>query len=245
MTGTAWEARREFLQFYCLHVLRIPTNKVCQRHRVYRAFHATRAEKFADMAASAAREHAAGRAVLLGTKSIGDSELVSQALTLAGVPHEVLNAVQHEREADIVAQAGRDGAVTVATNMAGRGTDIKLTPEVRARGGLHVILAELHSSARIDRQLHGRAGRQGDPGSVADIISLEDDLFTTAPGWLRRAIDMLRRARRGREVAQAILWTLAAWWQWTEDRKAFDMRRRMVRSNRHFADMISYSGKQT
>lgn len=245
MTGTAWEARREFLQFYSLHVLRIPTNKACQRHRVYRAFHATRAEKFADMAADAAREHAAGRAVLLGTKSIGDSELVSQALTLAGVPHEVLNAVQHEREADIVAQAGREGAVTVATNMAGRGTDIKLTPGVRARGGLHVILAELHSSARIDRQLHGRAGRQGDPGSVADIVSLEDDLFTTAPAWLRRAIDMLRRARRGREVARAILWKLAAWRQWTEDRKAFAMRRRMVRSNRHFADMISYSGKQT
>lgn len=245
MTGTAWEARREFLQFYCLHVLRIPTHKACQRHRVYRAFHATRAEKFADMAASAAREHAAGRAVLLGTKSIGDSELVSQALTLAGVHHEVLNAVQHEREADIVAQAGREGVVTVATNMAGRGTDIKLSPAVRDSGGLHVILAELHNSARIDRQLYGRAGRQGDPGSVADIVSLEDDLFITAPVWLRRLMHMLRRAPRGRAAAQALLWKLAAWWQWTEDRRAFAMRRRMVRSNRQFADMISYSGKQT
>lgn len=248
MTGTAWEARGEFLQFYGLRVLRIPTNRPCRRVRVRRLLCRDAEEKLQGVVDDVLREHAAGRAVLVGAKSIGSSERISQALTRAGVLHEVLNAVQHEQEARIVSEAGRRGAVTVATNMAGRGTDIKLEEAVRTAGGLHVVLTEMHASARVDRQLYGRSGRQGDPGSVADIISLRDDMFAIAPAWLRRILDLLVRfgasGRFGAHVAASAAWKLAALWQWEGARRAFAQRRQLVRDNRRFADMISYSGKQ-
>ncbi|MCL1939748.1 MAG: prepilin peptidase [Desulfovibrionaceae bacterium] len=245
MTGTAWEARREFLQFYRLAVVRIPTHRPCIRYRCYHAFHVTHEEKIRDIVNEAAREHAKGRPVLVGTKSIEASEHVSAALTKAGIVHEVLNAVQHEREAEIITLAGRKNAVTVATNMAGRGTDIKLEDSVREHGGLHVILTELHSSVRVDRQLHGRAGRQGDPGTVAEIIAMEDDLFATIPAWVRRLLKELLRTTVAGVRARKIAWKIAALCQWFGDRRAFRMRKQMIQSNRHFADMISYSGKQT
>ncbi|MDD3311117.1 prepilin peptidase [Pseudodesulfovibrio sp.] len=242
MTGTAWEARGEFLQFFRLAVVRIPTHRPCIRRVCYRAFHVTNDEKIRDIVANVAQEHEKGRAVLVGTKSISASEQVSKALRQAGIFHEVLNAVQHGREAEIVALAGREGAVTVATNMAGRGTDIKLDDRVRESGGLHVILTELHGSVRVDRQLHGRAGRQGDPGSVAEIIGLEDDLFATLPRWARRALTALLRTGRAERQARRAAWIVARLLQRLGDYKAFRMRRRMVRSKRQFADMISYSG---
>jgi preprotein translocase subunit SecA len=244
MTGTAWEARREFLQFYRLAVLRIPTHRPCLRRLSYRAFHTTKAGKIRDIVGETVREHARGRAVLVGTKSIEASEQVSAALAGAGLVHEVLNAVQHEREAEIIARAGREKAVTVATNMAGRGTDIKLEGPVRDRGGLHVILTELHSSVRVDRQLHGRAGRQGDPGTVAEIISLEDDLFAAIPAWVRRLLGALLTTGFAGRPAAAAAWKIAALCQWLGDRRAFRLRRQMVKSNSYFADMISYSGKR-
>ncbi len=245
MTGTAWEARKEFLQFYRLFVARIPTHRPCVRRRSYRAFHATMEAKIRDIADQAAREHARGRAVLVGTKSIGASDTISAALAGRGIVHEVLNAVQHEREAEIVALAGQPFAVTVATNMAGRGTDIKLAPAVRDLGGLHVILTEMHSSVRVDRQLHGRCGRQGDPGTTADIICLEDDLFVTIPAWVRRLLGALLKTRAIAPPARALAWRIARLCQTLGDRRAFLMRKQMVQSNRYFADMISYSGKQT
>ncbi len=245
MTGTAWEARREFLQFYRLAVVRLPTHRPCLRRLAHRAFHPTRAEKLRDIVNETVKEHAKGRAVLVGTKSIEASDRVSAALSGAGLAHEVLNAVQHEREAEIIALAGREKAVTVATNMAGRGTDIKLEASVRDRGGLHVILTELHESVRVDRQLHGRAGRQGDPGTVAEIISLEDDLFAVVPAWVRRLLGALLTTKFAARKAGAIAWKIAALCQWLGDRRAFGRRRRMVKSNSYFADMLSYSGKRT
>ena len=245
MTGTAWEARKEFLQFYRLSVVRIPTHRPCIRYRSYRAFYTTQEEKIREIAVEAQREHAKGRAVLVGTKSIGSSEEISRALTQIGLHHEVLNAVQHEREAEIISLAGCAKSVTVATNMAGRGTDIKLESGVRESGGLHVILTELHDSSRVDRQLYGRSGRQGDPGSVADIISLSDDLFATIPLWVKRLLHLLLRVRHGRRITTAIAWKIAALCQWLGDGKAFSRRKQMVQGNRHFVDMISYSGKKT
>ena len=248
MTGTAWEAREEFLQFYGLRVLRIPSHRPCRRSRACRLFLRDGEAKLQSVVEAVVREHGRGRAVLVGSKSIGESEHISRALAGAGVPHEVLNAVQHEREAQIVSQAGRRGAVTVATDMAGRGTDIKLDAAVRETGGLHVILTELHVSARVDRQLYGRSGRQGDPGSVADIICLEDDLFSTASVWLRGLLIWLLRhgesGRSGCRHAFAVAWGLATLRQWLGARRAFVQRRHLVRDNRRFADLISYSGKQ-
>jgi preprotein translocase subunit SecA len=246
MTGTAWEARNEFLQFYNLFVVRIPTHRPCIRTTDYRGFHCTNEEKLRDVTRLAAEAHASGRPVLIGTRSIEASEQVSAALLRANIAHEVLNAVHHDREAEIVALAGRSGTVTVATNMAGRGTDIKLGEGVQEMGGLLVILTEMHASRRIDRQLHGRSGRQGDPGSAAEIICLEDMLFETVPRPLRRFLHLLlAQAGALRRPACALAWKIAALLQWLGDRRALQQRRRMIFSNRKFAEMISYSGKQT
>ena len=177
MTGTALTEDAEFREIYKLPVEVIPSNKPVQRvdHEdlVYRTIQA----KYNAVADDVERRHAKGQPVLVGTVSIESSEKLSAALTKRGIAHEVLNAKHHEREAHIVAQAGRYGAVTIATNMAGRGTDIKLTKEVKEAGGLAIIGTERHESRRVDRQLRGRAGRQGDPGSSVFFVSLEDDLM--------------------------------------------------------------------
>ena len=177
MTGTALTEDAEFREIYKLPVEVIPSNKPVQRvdHEdlVYRTIQA----KYNAVADDVERRHAKGQPVLVGTVSIESSEKLSAALTKRGIAHEVLNAKHHEREAHIVAQAGRYGAVTIATNMAGRGTDIKLTKEVKEAGGLAIIGTERHESRRVDRQLRGRAGRQGDPGSSVFYVSLEDKLM--------------------------------------------------------------------
>jgi preprotein translocase subunit SecA len=144
------------------------------------------------VAARAIALAAGGRAVLVGTRSVQASEELSAVLARLGQLHQVLNALQDQHEAAIVALAGQPGRVTVATNMAGRGTDIVLAPEVRRAGGLHVILSEFHESRRIDRQLYGRAGRQGDPGSCEAIVSLDDELFVQYAPWLVRWLRMGR-----------------------------------------------------
>ena len=245
MTGTAWEARSEFLQFYSLLVVPIPTHRPCLRRVTFRDFYRVNGDKLRGVARCTAEAHATGRPVLIGTRSIEASEKVSAALRQAGIAHEVLNAVQHDREAEIVALAGRPGAVTVATNMAGRGTDIKLGQDVKELGGLLVILTEMHASRRIDRQLHGRSGRQGDPGAVAELISLDDALFEAVPRPLRRVLHLLLAAAGMlRRPACALAWNIAALLQWQGDRRAFHQRRQMLFANRKFAEMISYSGKQ-
>lgn len=181
MTGTASNAKREFRRTYKLKVHTIPTHRPCirrgEQHRVF----ASLDQKWSAIAVDVLKKLETGRAVLIGTPSVAASERLSQKLTSLEIPHQVLNARFEEMEAEIIANAGQHQAVTVATNMAGRGTDIKLADSVREAGGLHVIATEMHSSARIDRQLVGRGARQGDPGSYQFFLSLEDELLAAVP----------------------------------------------------------------
>ena len=177
MTGTAETEAGEFWNIYKLDVVVIPTNKPIARHDMNDRIYRTKREKYNAVIDEIVNMVNQGRPVLVGTTSVEISELLSRMLTLRKIKHNVLNAKLHQQEAQIVAEAGRAGVVTIATNMAGRGTDIKLTPEVKAAGGLAIIGTERHESRRVDRQLRGRAGRQGDPGSSVFYVSLEDDLM--------------------------------------------------------------------
>jgi preprotein translocase subunit SecA len=177
MTGTAATEAQEFWEIYKLDVVVIPTNKPCIRIDYDDVIYRTKKEKYNAVIDEIERMHKIGRPVLVGTTSVEVSELLSRMLKRRGIPHNVLNAKHHQREAEIVANAGLRGMVTIATNMAGRGTDIKLGPGVAELGGLHVIGTERHEARRIDLQLRGRAGRQGDPGSSRFFLSLEDDLL--------------------------------------------------------------------
>ena len=177
MTGTALTEEKEFRDIYGMDVIEIPTNKPIARKDLDDAVYMTKKEKFHAVVESIKEAHEKGQPVLVGTITIETSELLSGMLKRQGIPHKVLNAKFHELEAEIVAEAGRHGAVTIATNMAGRGTDIKLDEESRAVGGLKIIGTERHESRRIDNQLRGRSGRQGDPGESRFYISLEDDLM--------------------------------------------------------------------
>ncbi|WP_167619677.1 preprotein translocase subunit SecA [Maribellus sediminis] len=177
MTGTAETEAGEFWDIYKLEVVVIPTNKPIVRDDRQDLVYKTKREKYNAVIDEIVNLHNAGRPVLVGTTSVEISELLSRMLKIKGIKHNVLNAKLHAREAEIVAEAGHSGTVTIATNMAGRGTDIKLTPEVKEAGGLAIIGTERHDSRRVDRQLRGRAGRQGDPGSSQFYVSLEDDLM--------------------------------------------------------------------
>ena len=209
MTGTARQAAGELWQVYRLPVVPIPTNQPCLRKILPPLILPTIEEKQQRILQEVLDIHKTGRPVLIGTKSILSSRQISDLLRQHQLPHQVLNAINHEQEAEIVAAAGQRGRITVATNMAGRGTDIKLGLGVASLGGLHVIAAEANESTRIDRQLYGRAARQGDPGSVRSIISLEDERVNqygkkaasllqrihskTSPGaWLKMAKGLLR-----------------------------------------------------
>ncbi len=177
MTGTAETEEAEFYQIYKLEVVVIPTNKPVIREDLDDAVYRTKREKYNAVIQQIEELKKQGRPVLVGTTSVEVSETLSRMLKRKGIQHNVLNAKQHQREAEIVAHAGEMGAVTIATNMAGRGTDIKLGAGVRERGGLYILGTERHESRRIDRQLRGRSGRQGDPGTSKFFISLEDDLM--------------------------------------------------------------------
>ncbi|WP_294824071.1 preprotein translocase subunit SecA [uncultured Flavobacterium sp.] len=177
MTGTAVTEAGEFWEIYKLDVVEIPTNRGIARKDQNDLIYRTMREKFNAVIEDVSELSAAGRPVLIGTTSVEISELLSRMLKMRNVQHNVLNAKLHKKEAEIVAEAGKPGVVTIATNMAGRGTDIKLTPEVKAKGGLAIIGTERHDSRRVDRQLRGRAGRQGDPGSSQFYVSLEDNLM--------------------------------------------------------------------
>lgn len=177
MTGTALTEEKEFREIYGMDVIEIPTNRPVIRKDLDDAVYKTKKEKFHAVVEAIKEAHAKGQPVLVGTITIETSEYLSGLLRKQGIPHEVLNAKFHEREAEIVALAGQHGAVTIATNMAGRGTDIKLDDDARAAGGLKIIGTERHEARRIDNQLRGRSGRQGDPGESRFYISLEDDLM--------------------------------------------------------------------
>lgn len=182
LTGTAWEARTEFQKVYGLQVQRIASHRPSQRRELTPIVCCTREAKWTAVVTEAQKVLAQGRSVLIGTRCIPASEEISACLNQVGIECAVLNATNPEKEAEIVAQAGVQGRVTVATNMAGRGTDIEITDAVRAAGGLHVIGTELHAARRIDRQLAGRCGRQGDPGSFRQYMAVDDELISAAWG---------------------------------------------------------------
>lgn len=193
MTGTAAIARREFKKNYDLKVSVIPTNRRCIREGLSPRIFSTMQTKWQMVVQEIQKLTKAGRALLVGTPSVDASEALGAALQQLGIEHRILNAKFHEMEADIVSEAGRPSRVTIATNMAGRGTDIELDDLVRENGGLHVIATEMHSSARIDRQLVGRAARQGDPGSFQFFLSLEDELLRCLEpkkreGYMKQAV---------------------------------------------------------
>lgn len=182
MTGTASSSARELNKIYKLRVVPIPTNRPAVRQRLEDAVFGSAEAKWEAIVEEVRELHASGRPILIGTRSIDKSELLSRLLTAMGIEHQVLNANHIAAEADIVARAGQRGRVTVSTNMAGRGTDIKLGEGIDELGGLHVICTEMHDSARIDRQLIGRCGRQGDPGTFRQYLGLDDDILLAGLG---------------------------------------------------------------
>ncbi|MBA5869150.1 MAG: prepilin peptidase [Nitrospira sp. CR2.1] len=186
MTGTAREVAGELWSVYRLGVATIPPNRPMRRVAVHDRVFGTSDARWAAVVRAVAQLHGQHRPVLIGTRSVAASERVSRLLCAAGLPHRVLNARQDREEAEIVAQAGEPGRITVATNMAGRGTDIHLGAGVAERGGLHVLATERHDAGRVDRQLFGRCGRQGDPGSYQVLLSLEDDVVAAHATWLGR-----------------------------------------------------------
>ncbi|TFL17280.1 preprotein translocase subunit SecA [Jannaschia formosa] len=236
MTGTARDVRGELWAVYRLGVVPIPTNRRSRRRTSRDRVHRTEALKWRAVVRRARAAVEAGRAVLIGTRSVAASDAVSAALTEAGLAHHVLSARQDVEEATVVAQAGQAGRITVATNMAGRGTDIHLDDAVRAAGGLHVIMTERHESRRIDRQLAGRAGRQGDPGRVEVHLSLEDDLLRR---YLPDAAAGLRGPLARRLIGPGLIRTA----QKRAERVDARARRAVLRSDEKLADFLAFAGR--
>lgn len=244
MTGTAREAARELWQIYGLPVIAIPSNRPCIRQQWTDQFHLTEDAKWQAIVAEVERLHATGRPLLIGTRSVRASERLGQWLAERGLETQVLNATRLKEEAAIISLAGERGRITIATNMAGRGTDIKLGRGVGALGGLHVIATEWHESSRVDRQLFGRAGRQGDPGSAQAFVSLEDELVQRyLSGSTKRVLEpILRRElpakarlmRAGFKLAQSKAQALA--------RK---QRQNILRSDLWLDQALSFSGADT
>jgi preprotein translocase subunit SecA len=227
MTGTAWEVRGELWRDYRLPVVRIPTHRPVVRSRETDSRFSTETDKFSAVAARAEVLHRQGRPVLVGTRSVASSERLGSMLAERGVTCSILNATREAEEAAIVARAGKQGAVTVATNMAGRGTDILLEPETRALGGLVVLATERHDEGRVDRQLFGRAGRQGDPGLARAYVSLDDPLivhFALKPlVWMYR----VSAGGPGRVLGRLVWWQA----QWTAGRRAAVLRKEAMKGD--------------
>jgi preprotein translocase subunit SecA len=244
MSGTVGESAGEFWAVYGLKVVRIPTHRPLRRRNLGTRLLATRAEKWRMVIERAQEMRRNGRPVLIGTRSVAASEQISQLLSERGLSHEVLNARQDKQEADIVAAAGQAGRITVATNMAGRGTDIKLKPEVIETGGLHVILTEFHESARIDRQLFGRCARQGNPGSIEAVVSLQDELFLRFVGLrLYRFAALLAQRVRGERMSRLLGGLLRSAAQRHAERLHSRTRRDTVEQDKRFDKSLAFAGK--
>jgi len=241
MTGTAAEVGRELWQVYHLPVAMIPTNRPCLRKQIPDQIFVSASTKWRAVVAEIRRIHKSGRPILVGTRSVRESEHLSELLNADGLEHQVLNAVRHAEEAQIVAGAGQAGKITVATNMAGRGTDIKLGRGVADWGGLHVIATERHEASRIDRQLYGRAGRQGDPGSAQAFVSLEDEL---ASRHARRTSALLRRhfGQTDREITCSMTRQLFARSQHRAEGLARQQRNAVLRSDGWLDDFLGFTG---
>ena len=243
MTGTAREVAAELQAVYRLPVVRVATHRPVRRRWLGQRVTARSDEKWDRIARRVAELHARGRPVLVGTRSVAASELLAKRLEGLGIPHRVLNARQDREEAEIVAQAGGEGRVTVATNMAGRGTDIRLAPGVAERGGLHVISSERHEARRIDRQLHGRCGRQGEPGSTEGIVSLEDEVFDVHAGPLARLLAALGRDRAATRWGRAALDAAVRLAQRRAERLHSRARRALLRHDANLDRMLAFSGR--
>lgn len=240
MTGTAQEVADELWSVYRLRTVRVPPHRPLRRHaRGERLFRDTGTKWVAVVSAIRAL-HEQGRPILVGTRSVGASEHLSGLLSRAGLPHCVLNARQDEQEAEIIEQAGRRGRITVATNMAGRGTDIRLDGAVVALGGLHVLATERHEAGRIDRQLFGRCARQGDPGSYCAFLSLEDELFTVyGPAGLVPVVQALLRGDRALSGWLSRWVTAAA--QRAAERRHARIRRGLLRADERMGEALAFT----
>ncbi|OHB67300.1 MAG: hypothetical protein A2Y77_11960 [Planctomycetes bacterium RBG_13_62_9] len=243
MTGTAREATAEFWQIYHLPVVVIPTDRPCVRQYLPDLVFTNQAAKWQRIVAQIVQVHATSRPILVGTRSVRASERLSQLLTEQGLEHQVLNATHHREEAQIVAQAGQRGWITVATNMAGRGTDIKLGPGIAALGGLHVIAAERNESGRIDRQLFGRCARQGDPGSAQAVVSFEDEFVSrhakTLVNYLKR-----RHGTGDQEIPSSVSRAAFRYAQWRADRLALRRRKAVMRADHWLDEHLSFAGRE-
>ena len=244
MTGTAREISGELQYTYNLPVVSIPTNRPLKRERLHDRIYATASQKWAAVVKSISELHQKGRPVLVGTRSVEASEHLSLLLAKADLPHRVLNARQDKEEALIIAKAGERGSITVATNMAGRGTDIRLAEGVAKLGGLQVIATERHEAGRIDRQLFGRCGRQGDPGSYGVFVSLEDELASVYTGrkvrWLAGALLGPNSRWIGRSIGRALI--IRA--QRSAERLHSRIRRQVMKIDEQMGAALAFSGRQ-
>jgi preprotein translocase subunit SecA len=239
MTGTGAEAGAEFWHIYRLPVLKVPTNRPCIRKELPDSIFNCWNDKMEAVVAEVLDVHADGRPILVGTRSVDISEELARRLEREGLAVNVINAVRHAEEAEIVARAGLENQITIATNMAGRGTDIKLGPGIAERGGLHVIATERHESTRIDRQLFGRCARQGDPGTSHAFISLEDEI-------LRRFIakPVMQLARNQPSLSRQFGRNLCRRAQKTAERIAFRQRKGVLKNDTWFIEALSFAGSE-
>ena len=242
MTGTASEIAAELRAVYRLKTRRVPNNKRSRRRHFGHRIFTTTDQKWDAVVNEIRKQTDAGRPVLIGTRSVAASEDLAERLQLTGISHRVLNARQNDAEADIVALAGQPAAVTVATNMAGRGTDISLAAGVAEKGGLMVIMTEMHDSARIDRQLFGRCGRQGDPGTTLTLTSLEDDLIRVFYGERLQFLQRFFGRGRGR-VPTAIGHVLMRIAQKATEQKNSSVRRNLLKTDDALEDLLAFSGR--
>lgn len=242
MSGTAQEVAGELSSVYGLNCVRIPTNKPSRRKVLPDQVYGTRDEKWQAVIDDIRKRHAAGQPVLVGTRTVEESEYLGALLKNAGFNHEVLNARQDQREAEIVADAGECGRITVATNIAGRGTDISLGQGAEGRGGLHVIVTERHEAGRIDRQLIGRCARQGDPGSAVSILSIEDELVAMYyPKAMRWSVD--QASSRGEPLP---VWTgtfPVRFTQWLLERRHRRIRAELFKADQQLSDQMAFAGR--
>jgi len=243
MTGTASEAASEFWQIYKLPVVKIPTNRPCIRKNLPTIILNTESAKWARIVREIRRIYETGRPILVGTRSVRASEHLSRMLKTEKLEHQVLNAIYHRQEAQIVAGAGQSGRITVATNMAGRGTDIKLGRGVTELGGLHVLAAEPNESARIDRQLYGRGARQGDPGSAQGIFSLEDEIAAryakNIAGYLKK-----RYAHANDDISSTLVRSVFRLAQSRAERLALRRRKSVLKTDHWLDEQLGFAGRE-
>jgi preprotein translocase subunit SecA len=243
MTGTAMEARMELINVYGLGVKRVPTHRQCIRVDTGIRLVASMREKYELLVEAVARVTEAGRPVLIGTRSVTESEQVARVLRHAEFNCLVLNAAQDQSEAEVIARAGQPGSIVVATNMAGRGTDITLHESVITAGGLHVISTQLNDSRRIDRQLSGRCARQGDPGSHEMLLSLEDEIFRDVlPEFVRRKLLVLAERRTTAWNAMTRILVYAV--QHTRSSRLARLRKAVRRADQRMDDLLAFGAQE-